>query len=82
MAKSLTLIKSLARNHTESAIKVLSGIMAQPDAPAAARVSAAEILMSRGWGKPTQPIAGDDSEDPITLRTIVTGVKRSSDDES
>ncbi len=66
MAKAPTQIKSLARSHTESAINVLAGVMGQTDAPPAARVSAAEALLSRGWGKPTQPLSGDD-EGPIEL---------------
>lgn len=52
MAKTPTDIRSLARSHTDSAIKVLSGIMQQKDAPPAARVSAAQALLDRGWGKP------------------------------
>jgi cytochrome c553 len=54
MAKTPTDIRSLARSHTESAIKTLAGIMNQDDAPPAARVSAATALLDRGWGKPTQ----------------------------
>ena len=79
MAKNLTQIKSLCRVHTESAVKVLSGIMNEPEAPHAARVRAAEVLMDRGWGKPSQHIAGDDDADPVTVRTIVTGVPRETD---
>lgn len=77
MAKSLTHIRSLARNHTDRAIEVLRGIMDQPNAPEAARIAAAGQLLDRGWGKATQTIAGDDDADPITVRTIVTGVPRS-----
>ena len=60
MAKSLTEIRSLARAHTATAINVLAGIMQEAEAPHAARVSAATALLDRGWGKPTQPISGDD----------------------
>jgi hypothetical protein len=70
MAKAPTEIKSLARAHTETAIKTLAGIMMQPDAPHAARVSAATALLDRGWGKPTQPIAGDDDAPPVRLTRI------------
>jgi HEAT repeat protein len=78
MAKTPTLIKSLARAHTETALNVLAGVMNQPDAPASARVSAAEALLSRGWGKPAQAITGGD-EDDNPVRLIVTGVKRDGD---
>ncbi len=70
MAKAPTQIRSLARSHTERAIQVLQGIMDQPDAPHAARVAAANSILDRGWGKPTQPIAGDDDADAIRLETI------------
>lgn len=70
MAKAPTEIRSLARSHTESALKVLAGIMNEPEAPHAARVSAANSLLDRGWGKPTQPIAGDDASDPLRLEVI------------
>jgi hypothetical protein len=70
MAKTPTDIRSLARAHTESALKVLAGIMNQDDAPAAARVSAAQALLDRGWGKPTQPIAGDDDSAPLRFQLI------------
>lgn len=66
MAKTPAEIRSLARGHTESAINTLAGIMTATDAPHAARVSAATAILDRGWGKPTQTIAGDD-ESPLTL---------------
>jgi hypothetical protein len=61
MAKSLTEIRSLARSHTRSAINVLAGIMRSKDATPAARVSAANAILDRGWGKASQPIeTGED----------------------
>lgn len=66
MAKAVAEIRSLARGHTETAIKTLVAIMKQTKAPAAARVTAASVLLDRGWGKPTLPIGGDD-ENPLTL---------------
>jgi hypothetical protein len=61
MAKALTDIRSLARTHTQGAIKCLAGIMNQSEAPAAARVAAASALLDRGWGKPTATIeAGEE----------------------
>jgi hypothetical protein len=61
VAKTLTEIRSLARSHTRTAINVLAGIMRSKDATAAARVSAANAILDRGWGKATQPLeSGDD----------------------
>jgi hypothetical protein len=66
MAKTPTEIRSLARSHTETAINVLVGIMNKSDAPEASRVAAANSILDRGWGKPTQPISGDE-ESPLHI---------------
>jgi hypothetical protein len=61
VAKALTQIRSLARSHTKTAVNVLVGIMQSKDATAAARVSAANAILDRGWGKATQPLeSGND----------------------
>ena len=49
-------IRSLARAHTEKAIEVLHHIMCNGDAQHSARITAAQELLSRGWGKPAQTI--------------------------
>ncbi len=43
--------------------------MKEPDAPHSARVAAAQVLLDRGWGKPTQLIGGD-AENPIVYEEI------------
>lgn len=60
MAKIPSDIRSLARPHAATAIKVLAGIMNQEAAPHASRVSAAQALLDRGYGKPTQTIDAED----------------------
>jgi hypothetical protein len=65
MPKSLTEIRSLARSHTRTAIRVLAGIMSCKDATAAARVAAANAILDRGWGKPTQAI--ENGDEPFEL---------------
>lgn len=55
-ARTLTEIRSLARSHTRTAIRVLVGIMRSEDATPAARVSAANAILDRGWGKAAQPV--------------------------
>ncbi len=57
-AKTLTEIRSVARSHTRTAINVLAGIMRCKDATPAARVSAANAILDRGWGKVAQPVQG------------------------
>lgn len=66
MSKAPTDIRSLARSHTELAIKVLAGI-AQNSESDPARVSAANALLDRGWGKPAQPVDGDGEGGPVQL---------------
>jgi hypothetical protein len=61
MPKTITEIRSLARSHTQTAVNVLVGIMRSKDATAAARVSAANAILDRGWGKAAQSLEnGDD----------------------
>jgi hypothetical protein len=60
MAKSLTEIRSLARSHSRTALNVLVGVMRSKDATAAARVSAANAILDRGWGKAPQAIQNSD----------------------
>jgi hypothetical protein len=67
-------LRSLARGHTELCIKVLAGIVSQENVPPGARVSAAGILLDRGWGRAPQSHAGEDGSDlRITIRQIIEG---------
>ena len=56
MSKTLVEIRSLARSHTRTAINALVGVMRSRKATHAARVSAANALLDRGWGKPPQAL--------------------------
>jgi hypothetical protein len=60
VGKTLVEIRSLARSHTRTAIRVLVGVMRCKDATPAARVSAANAILDRGWGKATQPLDNSD----------------------
>jgi hypothetical protein len=69
MAKSITEIRSLARSHTRTALNVLVGVMRSKDATAAAKVSAANAILDRGWGKAPQAIQnGDDGAFELVQR--------------
>jgi hypothetical protein len=76
MTTSATKVASFARSFTETMVKVLAGIATSEEAPHAARVTAANSLLDRGWGKPAQPISGD-PENPLQLVTRIelVGVK-------
>ena len=71
MAKTPAEIRSLARAQCPKAIRVLKGIMCSETAPEAARIAAANSLLDRGYGKATQPIAGEDGEPIRVLSKIV-----------
>ncbi|WFU85409.1 hypothetical protein QA645_13800 [Bradyrhizobium sp. CIAT3101] len=62
-SRALTEIRSVARSHTRTAINVLVGIMRSDEATPAARVSAANAILDRGWGKVAQPI--ENGEDGV-----------------
>ena len=59
-------VRELARKHTEAAIKKLAAIMTKGQSEQA-QIMAASLLLDRGWGKPTQPISGDDEQPPIKI---------------
>jgi len=81
MAKTPTEIRSLARGHTESAINCLAGIMNKETAPEAARISAANSLLDRGWGKAAQPIEGTEDGPPLKFTRIeLVGVRPATED--
>lgn len=67
MAKTPTEIRSLARQHTERALQVLVGIATNDQSNDSARVAAANSLLDRGWGKPTQPVDGDGEGGPVKM---------------
>ena len=50
-------VQELARQKSPEAIETLSKIMRDEKAAPAARVAAANALLDRGYGKPTQPIS-------------------------
>jgi hypothetical protein len=58
MAKTPTEIKSLARVHTDAAIKCLVGIMKNSTSDPA-KVAAANSLIDRGWGKAEQRLEAE-----------------------
>ena len=47
-------VKQLAKEASEDAVKTLVEIMKDKAAPPAARASAANAILDRGWGKPQQ----------------------------
>src|SRR3954452_3610042 len=54
--KATATVKALAQEYTTASIKALVEVMEDKTAPAVARVKAAEALLDRGHGRPTQHI--------------------------
>jgi len=61
-ARALTEIRSIARSHTRTAINVLVGVMRSSEATPAARVSAANAILDRGWGRAAQQAENGEDE--------------------
>jgi hypothetical protein len=54
-------VRELARTHTADAVGTLVSIMNDPKCSPAARVSAANALLDRGYGKPLQHVTGENA---------------------
>lgn len=64
--KVTVVLKDMARQYTEQALLTLAEIMTNDSEAAAARVSACNALLDRGYGKPSQVLAGDE-DSPLQL---------------
>ncbi|WP_018319222.1 hypothetical protein [Bradyrhizobium sp. WSM2793] len=78
-ARSLTEIRSLARSHTRTALRVLVGIMRSDDATPAVRLSAANAILDRGWGKAAQPIENGEDGVPELVHRVERVIVRPED---
>ncbi len=75
--KALRAVEDAAREHTPAAIETLATICGDAAQPAAARVTAANSLLDRAWGRARQAVevAGQNGGTVF----IVTGVPRPDD---
>jgi len=60
-------LRAAARELTPMALGTLKRIASDVEAPEAAQVAAAQAILDRGWGKPTQPIDGDGQGGPVRM---------------
>ena len=74
MTKAPADLRSLARAHTELSIQTLAGIARN----STSRVSAAQALLDRGWGRAPQQLVGEAGGD---IRVIIRQIFASSDEE-
>jgi len=63
-------LSQLAREHTEEAVNTLIEVMRDGSAPAAARVSASDKILNRGWGQAPQTITVNDDREPRDLSSL------------
>ena len=54
--KNVGPVRELAKQHTAAAIETLVKVMEDEKAPPSARVAAAEAILARAYGKPSQSI--------------------------
>lgn len=64
-------MREAAREYTETALLTLAEIMKDDQQAAAARVAAANALLDRAYGKPTQPIDGDGEGGAIPVAHVI-----------
>jgi hypothetical protein len=69
-----TELRVLARRHTRTAIAALLGLITSKTTSDTIRHAAANSLLDRAWGKPTQMIAGDDGAPLVRITEIVTNI--------
>lgn len=67
-------VEALARVHTRTAINTLLEVCESKQAPAAARVAAAEAILSRGWGKPKNEMATDSGGEGMSDEQLATAI--------
>ena len=67
-AKTIT---ELAREKTERALEVLESIMNDEKAPASVRVTAANSLLDRAYGRPAQGARVEDEPEPETTEMLM-----------
>jgi len=75
--KATAALKEVAGQYTEAAVLALADIMADESQPSSARVSAANSLLDRAHGKPSQSV---DVSGDMTFQGLTVTVTRSPDD--
>jgi hypothetical protein len=68
--KATAAVKEIAAQYTEQAIAALVSVMQDADAPHAAKVSAANALLDRAHGKPTQTVDNKSTDGSMTPKRI------------
>jgi hypothetical protein len=70
-------ISEEAKEHGQAALNALLDVMANPEEPASARVSAANAILDRGYGKPQQTVDNTSSDGSMTPKPAIDAKKLS-----
>jgi Family of unknown function (DUF5681) len=62
-------VQALAREYTKEAVETLRDILLDKKAPPAARVAAANSILDRGYGRPSQTINPGGRDKPLDQMT-------------
>ena len=71
LPKDIREVIALARSHTVTAITALAEIAGSPASPESARVSAANALLDRAWGKPKDTVALENAEGGQPFQIVI-----------
>lgn len=63
-------ISDMAKDHAEAALRTLAEVMESQDEPASARVSAANAILDRAYGKPSQSVALSNPDGSLAPKPI------------
>jgi hypothetical protein len=69
-------IADVAREHTVEAVETLVSVMRDGEQPGAARVSAANAILDRGWGKPKQELGVEVTNNEALVEALERGRQR------
>lgn len=74
-------ITEIAQRHGEGAIAILAAIASDTEAPAAARVSAANAILDRGFGKPQQAVEHSNPDGSMKMPAVIQFIGVGDDDD-
>lgn len=75
-------LSEMAKDHAAAALKVLVEIAKNDQEPASARVSAANALLDRGYGRPAQSVALSNPDGSLTPQPSTIIIEAATDDDS
>jgi hypothetical protein len=81
VSKAKRELADMAKDHADSALNVLKSIMENDQEPASARVSAANAIIDRGYGKPPQALQHTSPDGTMTPPPTAILLSAATDDD-